>query len=90
MNWHEKTLSELSQAIFAKEVSSVELTQYFLQRISQYQGLNAYLDVQEDLSLRDAHFADELIAKGHAGPLTGIPVAHKDVFVKRLEINSSV
>ena len=83
MNWHEKSLSELSQAIFAKEVSSVELTQYFLNRISQYKGLNAYLDVQEELSLRDAYFADELIAKGQAGPLTGIPVAHKDVFVTK-------
>jgi aspartyl-tRNA(Asn)/glutamyl-tRNA(Gln) amidotransferase subunit A len=83
MNWHEKSLSELSQAILTKEVSSVELTQYFLNRISQYKGLNAYLDVQEELSLRDAYFADELVAKGQAGPLTGIPVAHKDVFVTK-------
>ena len=83
MSWHEKSLSELSKAISEKEVSSVELTQYFLGRMAQMKGLNAYLDVQEDLSLKNAQLADELIAKGLAGPLTGIPVAHKDVFVTK-------
>jgi aspartyl-tRNA(Asn)/glutamyl-tRNA(Gln) amidotransferase subunit A len=81
MNWHEKSLSELSQALQAKEVSSTELTQYFLRRIAQQQDLNAFLDVQEEFSLEEAKQADALIASGKSGPLTGIPIAHKDVFV---------
>ena len=83
MNWHEKSLTELSSALSAKEISSVELTQFFLERIAEFKGLNAYLDVQEEFSLRDALVADKKIARGEAGPLTGIPVAHKDVFVTK-------
>jgi len=83
MSWHEKSLTELSSALSAKEISSVELTQFFLGRIAKFKGLNAYLDVQEEFSLRDALVADQKIARGEAGPLTGIPVAHKDVFVTR-------
>jgi len=83
MNWHEKSLTELSQALSAKKISSVELTHYFLDRIEKFKGLNAYLDVQEDFSLRDAIVADQKIARGEAGLLTGIPIAHKDVFVTK-------
>jgi len=83
MNWHEKSLTQLSSALLAKEISSVELTQFFLGRIAKFKGLNAYLDVQEEFSLRDALVADQKIARGEAGPLTGIPVAHKDVFVTK-------
>jgi len=83
MNWHEKSLTELSQALSAKKISSVELTHYFLDRIEKFKGLNSYLDVQEDFSLRDAIVADQKIARGEAGLLTGIPIAHKDVFVTK-------
>jgi aspartyl-tRNA(Asn)/glutamyl-tRNA(Gln) amidotransferase subunit A len=83
MNWHEHSLKSLSQALLKKEVSSVELSQYFLNRMVQYQGMNAYLDVDHDLTLSQAKLADQRIAKGQAGPLTGIPVAHKDVFVTK-------
>jgi aspartyl-tRNA(Asn)/glutamyl-tRNA(Gln) amidotransferase subunit A len=83
MNWHEKSLTELSHALLAKEISSVELTQYFLDRMVKFKGLNAYLDIQENFSLRDALAADQKIARGEAGPLTGIPIAHKDVFVTK-------
>jgi aspartyl-tRNA(Asn)/glutamyl-tRNA(Gln) amidotransferase subunit A len=84
MKWHELTLTQLSQALLKKEISSVELSQYFLARIDQFKGLNAFLDVQEDFTIEQAKQADELIAKGVAGPLTGIPIAHKDVFVTKL------
>jgi aspartyl-tRNA(Asn)/glutamyl-tRNA(Gln) amidotransferase subunit A len=83
MSWHEKSLTELSNALSGKEISSVELTQYFLDRMARSQKLNSYLDIQEDLSLRDARIADQKIAKGEAGLLTGIPIAHKDVFVTK-------
>ena len=84
MNWHEKSLTDLSKALQEKEVSSTELTHYFLKRISEMKGLNAFLDVREELSLHQAKQADTLIANGKAGFLTGIPVAHKDVFVTKL------
>ena len=83
MKWHEKSLTELAKVLQTKEVSSTELTHYFLKRISEMKGLNAFLDVQEDLSLQEAKHADELISSGKAGFLTGIPIAHKDVFVTK-------
>lgn len=81
MNWHKKSLVELSKALQTQQISSVELTSYFLNRMAAHSHLNAFLDVQAEFSLRDARQADDRIAKGQAGPLTGIPVAHKDVFV---------
>jgi aspartyl-tRNA(Asn)/glutamyl-tRNA(Gln) amidotransferase subunit A len=81
MNWHDLSLTELSKALRDKVVSSVELSQYFLDRISQYEYLNAFLDVQQERTLSQAKQADLLISKGQAGHLTGIPIAYKDVFV---------
>ncbi len=81
MKWHELSLTELSTALRDKVISSVELNRYFLDRIAQYQHLNAFLDVQEETTLSQAKKADEMISKGTASPLTGIPIAHKDVFV---------
>ncbi len=78
------TLAELSAALAAKRVSSVELTRAFLERIGKLNGeLNAFITVDEAYSLEAAKRADETRAKGEAGPLTGIPVAHKDIFCTR-------
>ncbi|HWD22060.1 MAG TPA: Asp-tRNA(Asn)/Glu-tRNA(Gln) amidotransferase subunit GatA [Burkholderiales bacterium] len=77
-------LTELSAALVAKRVSSVELTRTFLERIRRLNGeLNAFITVDEAHSLASAKRADERRAKGEAGPLTGIPVAHKDIFCTR-------
>ena len=77
-------LTELSAALAAKRVSSVELTRAFLERIGRLNGeLNAFITVDEAHSLASARRADERRAKGEAGPLTGIPVAHKDIFCTR-------
>jgi aspartyl-tRNA(Asn)/glutamyl-tRNA(Gln) amidotransferase subunit A len=73
----------MAKSLAAKEVSSKELTQYFLDRIEAGKHLNAYLDVNAHLSLEQAFKADKLISSGKAGRLTGIPIAHKDVFVTR-------
>lgn len=81
--WHQKSLSELSQALVSKEITSQELTEYFLQRIDHFADLNAYLDVNHELSMAQAKLADELLSKGQGGALTGIPLAHKDVFVTK-------
>ena len=78
---HEKTLAELSQALQSKTLSSVELTQHYLKRIETFDGkLNSYITVSPDLALTQAKAADERIAAGTATALTGIPLAHKDLF----------
>ncbi|WP_133649807.1 Asp-tRNA(Asn)/Glu-tRNA(Gln) amidotransferase subunit GatA [Paraburkholderia flava] len=78
---HEKSLTELRAALDAKECSAVELAQLYLQRIDAARGLNAFVHVDADLTLAQAKAADARLAAGNAGPLTGLPVAHKDVFV---------
>ncbi|MDP2878813.1 MAG: amidase family protein, partial [Sulfuricella sp.] len=75
------SLKELSAQLVAKKVSSVELTQTFLDRIRELNPrLNAFITIDENKSLTQAKAADVLIASGKAGPLTGIPVAQKDIF----------
>ncbi len=75
------SLKELSAQLAAKKISSVELTQTFLERIRELNPrLNAFITIDEDKSLAQAQAADALIASGQAGPLTGIPVAQKDIF----------
>jgi aspartyl-tRNA(Asn)/glutamyl-tRNA(Gln) amidotransferase subunit A len=76
----EKTVAELSAALRRKEISSVELTRGFLERIDKYRELNAFITVQAERSLAQAEAADERIARGEAGALTGIPIAQKDIF----------
>jgi aspartyl-tRNA(Asn)/glutamyl-tRNA(Gln) amidotransferase subunit A len=77
---HTKTIKELSALLHAKQVSATELTGHFLQR-AQASDLNAFLHIDPALSLAQAAAADARLAAGSAGPLTGIPIAHKDIFV---------
>ncbi|MDB5745789.1 MAG: Asp-tRNA(Asn)/Glu-tRNA(Gln) amidotransferase GatCAB subunit [Massilia sp.] len=79
---HNKTIKELSALLHAKQVSSTELTRHYLDRIDA-SGHNAFLHVNPELSLAQAAAADVRIAEGSAGPLTGVPIAHKDIFVTR-------
>jgi aspartyl-tRNA(Asn)/glutamyl-tRNA(Gln) amidotransferase subunit A len=75
------TLLELSGLLAEKKLSSVELTRACLQRIGRLNGeLNAFISFDEDKALAAARRADERLAQGKAGPLTGIPIAHKDIF----------
>ncbi len=80
---HQKNLTELRLALDTKAVSAVELAQHFLARIKAASALNAFLDINPECTLASAAQADTAIANGQAGPLTGIPIAHKDVFVTR-------
>ena len=77
---HKKTLLELARGLRSGEFSSVELTQLFMNRIKQHQHLNAYITVTEELALNHAKAADIRLANGTAEPLTGIPMAQKDIF----------
>jgi aspartyl-tRNA(Asn)/glutamyl-tRNA(Gln) amidotransferase subunit A len=78
-----KSVAELGRALIAREVSAVELARLFLERIENHKELNAFLDVRPEVTLAQARAADARIAKGAATPLTGVPVAHKDIFVTR-------
>ncbi len=77
---HRKTLAELSAALRKKEISSVELTQTYLDRINRYKALNAFITLDPEKSLAQAKAADVRLAKGNATALTGIPLAQKDIF----------
>ncbi len=78
---HDKTVAELSSALASGQVSSVELTQHFLDRIRQDDSrYNAFITVTEEAALVDARAADERRQQGKATPWTGIPFAHKDLF----------
>ena len=75
------SLKQLSQALAARQISSVELTRLFLERIGRLNPtLNAFVTVDPEKSLKMAADADARIAAGTAGPLTGIPIAQKDIF----------
>jgi len=78
---HNKTIAQLSAGLAAGDFSSVELTTHFLDRIKQFDGqLNSFITLTEEQALVQARSADERIAAGSATALTGIPMAHKDIF----------
>ena len=77
----EKTAAELSKDLDNGEVSSVELTRSYLDRIKKYnEELNAYITVCEESALAQAKAADEKRANNDSSPLLGVPLAHKDIF----------
>ena len=76
-----KTLKELGKALSEKQISSVELTQLHLDRIARLNPeINAFITVDAEKSLAQARAADARLAAGNGGPLTGIPIAQKDIF----------
>ncbi|MBZ9538497.1 Asp-tRNA(Asn)/Glu-tRNA(Gln) amidotransferase subunit GatA [Modicisalibacter tunisiensis] len=81
---HDKTLTELAAALAAGEFSSRELTESLLARIDRLDGeLNSFITVTADAALEAADRADAARAAGKAGPLTGLPLALKDIFCTR-------
>ncbi|PHQ26847.1 Asp-tRNA(Asn)/Glu-tRNA(Gln) amidotransferase GatCAB subunit A [Marinobacter guineae] len=78
---HNKSVAELSRELESGQVSSVELTQQFLDRIKREDGkYNSFITVTEEQALADAQAADAQRAAGNVTPWTGIPFAHKDIF----------
>ncbi len=78
---HSRTLAELSAALHEHQISSEELTRHFLGRIERHDEiLNAFVTVAAEGALASARDADKKLASGDTGPLTGIPIAHKDLF----------
>lgn len=83
-NFHQMTLAELSASLQAGEISSTGLTEHFLSRIRQHDAtLNSFITVVEDQAMAQAAEADRALKQGGAGPLTGVPIAHKDIFCTR-------
>ena len=75
------TLSEQAHGLNQKSFSSVELTQHYLARIQQYDPqFNSFITVTPEYALAQAKAADAARAAGKAGPLTGLPIAQKDIF----------
>lgn len=77
------TVAELARLLADKKISAVELAELFLARIEARRDLNAFLDVRPEVTLAQAREADARRARGETGPLLGVPVAHKDIFVTR-------
>ncbi len=80
---HSRSSAELGRALDSGELSSVELTKHLLARVSDHQQLGAFLCTDEAAALRQAAAADARRAAGERGPLLGVPLAHKDIFVTR-------
>lgn len=77
-----KSLKQLGEMLQTKQISSVELTQTYLDRIAQLNPeMNAFITVDPDKSLAQAKQADAMIATGKTTALTGIPIAQKDIFL---------
>ncbi len=75
------SLKELAAMLAGKQISSVELAGEFLRRIKALNPVyNAFVTLAEEETLKQAQAADEMIAAGRGQPLTGVPVAHKDIF----------
>jgi len=77
------TVAQLGRLLAKREVSAVELAQLYLDRAERHPQLNAYLDRRPEVTLAQARAADARRARGEDGPLLGVPVAHKDIFVTR-------
>jgi len=76
-------VAELGRLLQQRQVSAVELAQLQLARIERHRDLNAFLDLRPEVTLAQAKAADERRARGEAGALLGVPIAHKDIFVTR-------
>ncbi|SHG45183.1 aspartyl/glutamyl-tRNA(Asn/Gln) amidotransferase subunit A [Hydrocarboniphaga daqingensis] len=81
---HKLSIKQLSEGLRAKQFSSRELTQFYLERISRYEpSLNSLITTTAERALAQADAADAAIAAGNAGPLTGVPLIQKDIFCTR-------
>ena len=76
-----RTIKQIQQGLAQKTFSSVEITQQYLDRIeARNSALNCFITVTGEIALQQAKQADAAIASGDAGALTGVPIAHKDIF----------
>jgi aspartyl-tRNA(Asn)/glutamyl-tRNA(Gln) amidotransferase subunit A len=79
---HNMTIAELAAGLKKKDFSAVEVATRFLARMGGNPH-NAFLDINSEVTLAQAQASDKKIAKGTAGRLEGVPIAHKDIFVTK-------
>src|SRR5699024_70038 len=78
---HKLTLTQLQQGLTNGDFSATDIAEHFLTRIRTHDPqLNSFISLTADQALAQAQAADEARTKGKAGPLTGLPIAHKDMF----------
>ena len=78
---HNLSIKQMAKGLRAKQFSSRELTQHYLNRVQRFDGqLNSYVTVTAERALAQADAADAQLARGEGGPLTGIPLGQKDIF----------
>ena len=80
---HDLTVSALARQLQQRQVSAVEVAQHFLDRAQAHQALGAYVAIDAPATLAQAQAADARLTAGTAGPLEGVPLAHKDIFATR-------
>ena len=80
---HDLGVAKLVAALRQGELSAVETAQHFLKRAQAQADLGAFLALDEEVTIAQARAADARLADGTAGPLEGVPLAHKDIFVTR-------
>ena len=80
---HDLSVTALAEQLRTRQVSAVETAQHFLNRAKAQHTLGAYVALNEEATLAQARAADAQLATGNAGTLTGVPIAHKDIFVTR-------
>ena len=78
---HRLSIREMTEGLKTAQFSSRELTQHYLDRIAKIDGrVQSYVTVTAEQALAQADAADNLLKSGTAGILTGVPIAHKDIF----------
>ncbi|MDR3187065.1 MAG: Asp-tRNA(Asn)/Glu-tRNA(Gln) amidotransferase subunit GatA [Holosporaceae bacterium] len=80
---HTLSLYDIKHGLLGRKFSSVEATRRFLDRIAKHSHWNAFITVCEESALRAAQLSDQKIAAGNAGPLEGVPIALKDLFLTK-------
>ena len=78
--FHEHSLTALRDMLRRRQISSTELTRHCLDRINEHRNLNAFITIDEPGAMAAATAADKRLGQGEQGLLTGIPIAHKDIF----------
>ncbi len=78
--FHEHSLTALRDMLRRRQISSTELTRHCLDRINEHRNLNAFITIDEPGAMAAATEADKRLGQGEQGLLTGIPIAHKDIF----------
>jgi aspartyl-tRNA(Asn)/glutamyl-tRNA(Gln) amidotransferase subunit A len=78
---HNESVTGLIAGLRDKQFSSTELTRHYLERAQRLNAVyNSFISVNEEAALVAAEAADQRLAQGNAAPLTGVPIAHKDIF----------